>query len=413
MFDMAEALEVHMGTFRNVSKSEPCPICGKPDWCCFLSPADPSYPGQELFICRRENDPQITSPINGKTYFFKKELRDNSSLYSVTETNDMDKKSESEYCYQSSISNKDCTRVQKQAADYGIPPLGNEQLDKVYRSFLGLLQLHKKHYKMLAKDGWSHELIKASGIRSLSLRKTYNASKGYFTDELERNIICKELLKKFETLTGVPGFYQDESGQWTFSRKPGMLIPVYDQNGMLYRLKLRSDQPDFDDNGKEKNKYKNFSSFYSTKDENGGLMNAFRNGSRAGSQIGIYYNPVSDASMICYITEGEKKAIVANYILKTIVISLPGVNSFSKLLTEEVGEENIIDFLKKIWCSSIVIAYDSDKYINKAVMRCEKKLVELLKNEGFNLYIAYWNPGFGKGLDDVLIVGIRPELIPA
>ena len=70
-----------MGTFRDVTKQYPCPICGKPDWCSFFQPDTAAYPGQVLCVCRRIQASEITSSINGKTYYSIKELSDGSILY--------------------------------------------------------------------------------------------------------------------------------------------------------------------------------------------------------------------------------------------------------------------------------------------------------------------------------------------
>ena len=70
-----------MGTFRNVSKVELCPICGKPSWCSILIPDNSAYPGQLLYVCQRIQSPEIQSPVNSKTYYYIKELPDSSHLY--------------------------------------------------------------------------------------------------------------------------------------------------------------------------------------------------------------------------------------------------------------------------------------------------------------------------------------------
>jgi len=72
-----------------------------------------------------------------------------------------------------------------------------------------------------------------------------------------------------------------------------------------------------------------------------------------------------------------------------------------------------LDYLKSLGCTAAAVAYDADKLVNEAVQRHEKNLVALLKEKGFTSYVTRWNAGFGKGLDDILLLGIRPELIPA
>ena len=39
----------------------------------------------------------------------------------------------------------------------------------------------------------------------------------------------------------------------------------------------------------------------------------------------------------------------------------------------------------------------------------EQKLAALLAGRGFHIALAYWNPGFGKGLDDILSINVRPN----
>lgn len=67
-----------MSNFRNISTSEPCLICGKPDWCSIQYVEG----GKKLYYCRRilcgDN---IISSTNGRSYIFIKQARDGSSLY--------------------------------------------------------------------------------------------------------------------------------------------------------------------------------------------------------------------------------------------------------------------------------------------------------------------------------------------
>ena len=286
-----------------------------------------------------------------------------------------------------------------------------ESLDRIYRSFLNLLPLSAKHYRKLKTDGWSDSLIKRSLIRSINFKRSYDESKKYYTDSFERFRITSTLVNEYGPLDGVPGFYLNDENKWTFVGRQGMLIPIYDLHGNLYRLRLRLDKPDVDENGKERNKYKNFSSFHSEDDGFGVLKNTYNHGCRAGSCIGLYYNPNLDSSDMCYITEGEKKAILTNDYLRYPVISLPGTGTYNKLYDLYDGI-NAINFLKSSGCDTTVVAYDADKIYNQQVLRYEQKLVQLLQGEGFSVYIASWNAGFGKGIDDILPLGILPTLKP-
>lgn len=67
-----------------------------------------------------------------------------------------------------------------------------------------------------------------------------------------------------------------------------MMIPIYDIDGMLYRIRPRLDRPGKDGKGKEKDKYKNSPSFYPAKDSNNVLTDEYLNGCRAGSHIRFY-----------------------------------------------------------------------------------------------------------------------------
>lgn len=393
-----------MGTFKDATKSHPCPICGKTDWCSHFIPDNPAYSGQELPVCRRIHVQEIQSPIDGHPYYFVKEFPDASVLYTDTPKSSTGSRKQKGYAF------KPSDKVISAPKKPEIPVRSNKELNLIYRDLLSMLQLSKRHNSMLRKDGWSAELIKKSRISSLHLKKSFDESKKMYSDQHERKRIAKLLLEKHSSLIGVPGFYQDEDGQWTFVGKQGILIPIYDRNHNIYRLRLRLDRPDLDEKGKEKNKYKNFSSYAEEKNEGGELRNIYMNGCRAGSQVGIYYDPACDSSAICYITEGEKKAIVANHVLKCIVISLPGVNTFSKLKEKDTSGISTVDFLRSIGCKKTIVAYDADKSTNNVVQRCEEKLITLLKESSFETYTTSWNPGFGKGLDDILLLGVYPTI---
>ena len=39
----------------------------------------------------------------------------------------------------------------------------------------------------------------------------------------------------------------------------------------------------------------------------------------------------------------------------------------------------------------------------------EDKIIEFLSSQDFHIWVAFWNPGFSKGLDNILSINIRPN----
>lgn len=395
-----------MSDFRNVSKKEPCPICGKTDWCTIQSFSSM----EQLHYCRRVMfGDNITSSLNGRTYIYIKQAKDGSCVYKDEEAYEASKNA---WLLHNNGCSSNPARVQNhseraKANDFqpseSVFPLSGSALNPIYRSFLKKLTLHKIHAQYLKKERWSTELILESGLRSLPYSLQYGKH------VLSRENITYELIKEFGTLEGVPGFYVQPNGKWSFAGSSGILIPQYDCSHNLFRLRIRLDHPKRDENGKEKNKYHNFSSFYEVTQKNGIRINAFRNGCRSGSHCSLYTDESMDDFTVCYITEGEKKAIYANSVLHSPVISIPGVNSFQKLLEEFEDGFNMLDYVSARGCQILIIAYDADKYVNRAVLMYEEKLVQFLKEKKFSIGLAYWNPAFGKGLDDILSIHVRPN----
>ena len=402
------------GSYRNVSRMEPCLICGKPDWCEIYSGFNPDG-DEELQVCRRVTERgSIISPVDGKIYEFIKEFADGSHVYEEAEQRKYFKElwiknnHKDSSKYKKGTSKKPPVFIKKEDNPLPyVPPLCNGQLDLIYRSFLSKLQLNRKHYDYLKSEGWSHDLIRKSLVKSMP---AYDYVGRTYYKGLGRKEITNALLNEFQSVRGVPGFYLDNEDNWTFSGKSGLLIPVSDFKSNIIRLRIRLDKPEMDANGKEKNKYNNFSSYF-LKKEGDISLNAFKEGSRSGSHPGVYFNKEKDDFTVCYITEGEKKAILANYILRHPVISLPGVNSFGKLFERLEYDLSILEFMKAQGCRFFVVAYDADKEVNESVLMYEKKLVEKLREHEFEPAIASWNPGFGKGLDDILKFNVRPNLI--
>lgn len=384
------------------SKYRVCPICGKPDWCGVIE-----FDGYTMLACQRTKDHQNTIGADGLFYVFVKESKSGAScLYEEANQarvrkGDVDTDSASYKAFE-------VQKVKSLPAEELVPALPNSKLHKIYSKMLSMLVLEERHKQYLLSEGWSEELIKASGIKSFPVNDYERNEKGIVTKNPKRYELGKALYEAFGDLTGVPGAYakvgKNDSIYWTFAGPDGILFPIADINKQIYRLRIRLENP-------TKNmKYGNLSSFKKIEKE-GKLINYYKNGTRSGNAIGMYQNNClcENDYYIAYVTEGEKKGIIGNYILKSLIIDIPGVNSFALLLKEdEETGERIVDSLKRKGVKILIIAFDADKSQNEAVLKAEQHTIKLLKNEGFIIGIANWPISWGKGLDDILVKGYRP-----
>lgn len=300
-----------------------------------------------------------------------------------------------------------------------------------------------------------------------------NKSISYFANmrNLSRKRIMEQLVQKVGEPFGVPGFFINSfTNQWTFCSLSGIVFPSIDLRGRIIRLRVRDALPSCSgtyngDEGKyslsyngeweferksdknkeivfsfEKNickieltddfmpggtelkvngKYKNFSSCYA-KYNNGNWENGYLHGTRSGSMPSVYAEPNDDFYTI-YFTEGEKKAIVAHELLKAPVIAFPGVGFYSQMTTlsadnfDKLVEEytnSILYYLIQKGAKIGVICYDADKETNNKVLSHEAEAIKLFIKNGLYMAIGEWNSGYGKGLDDIAIAGIRPTIHP-
>lgn len=160
--------------------------------------------------------------------------------------------------------------------------------------------------------------------------------------------------------------------------------------------------------GKVLGKYKNFSSYtkYSSKEEKIS-RNRYVAGKQSGSHISLYCKD-GDNMRTVYVVEGEKKAMVCNQIYGAPCISLPGVSCFSKLFeNEEERGKSLLGELMERGLKLLILAYDADKEKNTAVLKAEASAVKAITSHGIRMMLAEWGIGYGKGIDDLLIAGVR------
>ena len=451
--------------FKNISKNNPCPICGKPDWCGWQ--LDKEGLGNYTIVCHRPEVRGNTIGKDGKFYIFINETSGGAFRYEEAEQCKRRREEwRQKHGYNRSnrvsfgtpsgenVTKNERTKFEPIILD-NIEPKSHEELDKIYRFMLQKLTLEEIHADYLKGEGWDNDLIEENLIRSFPERDFVRCRfKNYPSGNIYRKRLAKEIEGKFGEgcLKGVPGAYVDHGGNWTFAGPKGILFPLYDTKGRIYGLRIRMDFLDysyerksdpacddwytdeagvshfvvplkgtytFDENGekvwdKSGGKYRPFTS-YKVNDESyekGIVENCYQDGCELKSQVGVYWTRERDTSFLCYLTEGEKKGIFANKKLHAPVISFPGVSSWSKLFSGKKGER-LIDMLAAAGVKMFVVAYDADKAVNKAVMRQQENLICKIKEEGFMVATAEWDGRNGKGLDDLLAAGYKPgyELI--
>lgn len=255
--------------WRRVKKGNPCPICGKPDFC--IVSADETVAG----CMRREAGCFKTKQgRNGALYYFHRlsgEQRPPDAGPPLSQG-----------------------RVTERAAP--------EVLSEVYSALLAALTLSKAHRDNLCKRGLNDAEIDARGFRTLPLQC--------------RARIARELRERFgKVLLRVPGFIvKEKEGRryLTIAGLAGLLVPVRDTQGRIVALKVRRD-----DAG-DGPRYLYISS-------------AGYGGPSPGSPVHVPRGIPASAETV-RLTEGELKADIAFALSGLPTISIPGVSNWRPAL---------------------------------------------------------------------------------
>lgn len=391
---------------KTVSRNRPCPICGKTDWCGFFE----SRTGGEMVCCQRSEGGQNVIGYDGRNYVFITRSKTGSSAIYEEEGQNLAK--EKEWKEQNGISGENRKRVYADKApmrqltpvDIIEPSEDHVWLDKCYNTLLDELVLEEKHRKYLLEEGWSNELIDRCRIKSLPEEDYKRIRDNILSKNPLRVELGARVSSKIGDLSGVPGFYQNKKGKWTIAGAGGILFPLFDESHNVFRLRVRLDHVS------KGGKYRNLSSYHENEEaeKQGFLMNVYYHGCRAGNNIGFYYDSSRDDMYCAYITEGEKKSILGEEILRAPFINIPGVNSVGKLVEGEVGQRPV-DFLKKMGIKILIIAFDADFRTNHAVYLHQQRAISILKEEGFTIGLAEWDESKGKGIDDLLVGNNSPD----
>lgn len=343
------------GNFKNVTRQNPCPICGKTDWC--------SISEDGIWCCCRRVDtgegiPRVDS--NSADYWLyrldgkpiQRQEANTETLDPVLVTGDRE----------------------PERAD-------PDNLHKVYTYLLSELKLFDHHRENLNKRGLSDEQIALRGYKSLFKN---------------RSQIAKAIVDRYgpDLCAKVPGLFlkQGKKGDyWTVSGPNGIVIPVRDSRYRIVALKMRLDEPIGG------NKYL----YVTSRERNGAVWN----GPGPGAPVHIaLVNKSQEAEVlsdVIRLTEGELKADVATALSCILTISIPGVSTWRPALS----------VINELGAKTVRLAFDADSRANKHVAKALKKTAEALQKEGFNVEIEIWPPEKAKGVDDLLVAGHLPEIL--
>ncbi len=237
------------------------------------------------------------------------------------------------------------------------PALCNE----IYLTLLSKLTLTKEHREQLRKRGLTDAQIDRNGYRSLSFFK-FRQTVPSLRDEFD------------ERLLTVPGFTTDDGEIKPIQMPNGILIPIRDVQGRIVALQIRSDKGD--------PKYLWFS---------GGDTSC---GSPTHVPLGI------KTATEVRVTEGPLKADVAFALDGESTIGVAGVSSWSSALP----------VLEAIGAKTVRLAFDADASEKQGVANALTDCCNALKDR-YEIQLEVWSADQGKGIDDLLLKGGKPEIL--
>lgn len=379
--------------FVNVTKNNPCPICGSDDWCCFAE-----VKGKNYVYCHRKQ-PGVGEIING---FYCFNISRDCGVFETIEQHNKYAKSYNRIKIDATTPRAKII-MPKGVKEEPIRRASKEKISIAYEALLKELKLERKHQQYLESEGWNLEMMRENQIVSLPPRDRDRYEEGLKSINLYRVAICQKLIDKGIDLHYVPGFGLNQKGKWTFFGPEGLVIPTRDYSGRVTHLRVRpnftkKDLEWYAKEGKKPPKYINFSS------------KKYTYGSNCTSGYGIYYS--KNNTSICFITEGEKKGIVISSKRNIDAFILQGVSTYGILLEKDEFGLRPVDYMKKRGIRTVVVCYDHDTSAKaiENVSRCEKGTIKLLKNEGFKVATCEWNPNVAKGIDDLIMLGLNPVI---
>lgn len=277
--------------------------------------------------------------------------------------------------------------------------------NKTYNAFLELMPLTQKTLDNLLSRGLTENWIEALNYKTFPNM-----------NEAERCNISKKLLASGCVLEGVPGFYMNKAGNWTFIQlTQGTIMPCRNHRGLISGLQIRKDD-DCRIYNEESGEWEAKCSWFSSKGRNKGT------GAHADVHYACEFMPLKEKPSIerpvfekgFYLTEGIMKADIVHATFNNLpLLAVPGVHALK-------GLEEQIKRVKAMGAEEIVIAYDMDYKTNENVKAALEKTEKLIEENGLKMSVFNWETEVEvngekinlKGLDDMSVFakyGIIPK----
>ena len=340
----------------HVTTSQPCPVCGKPDWCSLSADG-------AVALCRRVAAGGVRRVDRAGVEYWVHRL--------------------------APPAGNGAARHAPPSSGDAPPPLPVEAapsdvLDRAYRAALGALALSDAHLAALKRRGLPQAEVRLRGYRTLA--------------DLEGALAAGAAAQRAGgvALARVPGFRRrlhtpGAGPAWILSAHPGLLIPVRDANGRIVALKVRRDEG-------ETGRAIGPRYVYASSVRWGGP------GPGAPPHLPTLPAPPLPPPLpgVLRVTEGELKADVATVLSGIRTVSVAGVGSWRSALP----------MLRALGARRVLLAFDADAPRKPAVARALYALAWALHAEsGVEVALEQWDEADGKGIDDLLAGGGRPQVV--
>ena len=249
-------------------------------------------------------------------------------------------------------------------------PINFDLRHRVYSAVLTFLTLIATHLSDLRRRGLNDNQIQLRMYRSWSPD--------------DRGRLISNLLTQFnlDELAQVPGFILNADGNlsivWISS---GLLVPVRNANGLIVAMKIRRD-----DTSDGRGKFMSLS---------GGV-----GGTSCGAPTHVPFGLRCPLDMV-RITEGELKADIATDRGAVPTLGIAGVSSW----------RHSLPVLEALQTNAVRLAFDADYATKTGVASNLASFAQELISCGYAVSIERWPIENGKGIDDLLVAGHRPELL--